>query len=101
MGGALGTARTRGYRRPNLAGGASGALNLGTGQGYSVREVVAAVGSIAGRSVPVRESTRRAGDPPLLVADPTRALERLGWRPLRSGLDEIIITAWLWHTARG
>ncbi len=83
-----------------LAGGASAALNLGTGQGASVREVIAAVAAVAGRPVPVREAPRRAGDPPVLVADPRRAMERLGWRPLHSRLPRIVETAWRWHEAR-
>ena len=82
-----------------LAGGASAAFNLGTGQGASVREVIAAVAAVAGRPVPVREAPRRAGDPPVLVADPRRAMERLGWRPLHSRLPRIVETAWRWHEA--
>ena len=57
------------------------ALNLGTGSGHSVREVIAAVERVAGRPVPRREAPRRPGDPPELVADPALARERLGWRP--------------------
>lgn len=83
-----------------LAGGASGALNLGTGKGYSVREVVRTVEAVSGRPVPVREAPRRAGDPPVLVADASRAWARLGWRPAHSSLEEIVTTAWRWHEAR-
>jgi UDP-glucose-4-epimerase GalE len=61
-----------------LQGGASVTLNLGTGQGHSVREVVAAAERIIGRSIPVRESGRRPGDPPTLVADPSRSRALLG-----------------------
>ena len=65
-----------------LAEGAEiGGLNLGTGIGHSVREVLAAVQQAAGRPVPVREGPRRAGDPPSLVADPARAMQLLGWQP--------------------
>ncbi|MBV8650848.1 MAG: UDP-glucose 4-epimerase GalE [Alphaproteobacteria bacterium] len=77
--------------------GASQALNLGTGRGYSVREVIAAAERITGRRVPRRKTVRRPGDPPALVADARRAQEMLGWQPSRSDLDTIIRTAWAWH----
>lgn len=80
-----------------LAGGESTALNLGTGQGYSVRQVVGAIEAVGGRPVPVREAPRRAGDPPVLVADPRRAMQRLNWQPSHSSLSGIIETAWRWH----
>jgi UDP-glucose-4-epimerase GalE len=79
------------------AGGESGAFNLGTGQGCSVRQVIATVERIAGRAVPFRETARRPGDPPELVADPALAGTRLGWRPQYSGLDTIIRTALAWE----
>ena len=79
-------------------GGISTALNLGTGVGYSVRQVLRAVEAEAGRGLPVRESERRAGDPPELVADPRRAFAVLGWKPTRSELDFIVATAWAWHS---
>jgi UDP-arabinose 4-epimerase len=78
-------------------GGESGALNLGTGQGCSVRQVIAAVERIAGRPVPFRETARRAGDPPELVADPGLARIRFGWQPRHSDLDTIIATALAWE----
>jgi UDP-glucose-4-epimerase GalE len=77
-----------------LEGGDSLQLNLGTGRGYSVREVVAAVGRVTGRQVPFREMPRRAGDPPMLVADPSRANRLLAWRPALSDIDTIVRTAW-------
>ncbi len=83
------------------AGGDSAALNLGTGRGYSVREVIAAVERIGGRKVPQREAARRQGDPPELVADPALALSRLGWQPRHSDLDTIIATALAWETRAG
>ena len=79
-------------------GGESRALNLGTGQGYSVREVINAVGRISPHPVPFREAPRRAGDPPVLVADATHAGEVLGWEPQHSGLEAIIQSAWNWHS---
>ena len=79
------------------AGGESAALNLGTGQGCSVRQVIAAVERIATRPVPFREAPRRPGDPPELVADPALARARLAWRPQHSDLDTIIRTALAWE----
>ena len=79
-------------------GGDSLTLNLGTGGGASVREVVAAVERVAGRPVPQRETARRPGDPPELVADPALARRRLGWQPRYSDLDTIVRTALAWET---
>ena len=73
-------------------------LNLGTGDGYTVREVVEAARRVTGRPIAVREEGRRAGDPPELVAANARAREQLGWAP-RRGLDEMIADAWAWHQA--
>jgi UDP-arabinose 4-epimerase len=82
-----------------LTGGSeSMELNLGTGRGHSVREVVAAVERISGRPVPRREAPRRPGDPPELVADATLARERLDWRSTHSDLDTIVRTALDWET---
>ena len=80
-----------------VVGGASTALNLGTGQGYSVRQVVRAIEVASGRPVPLREAPRRAGDPPVLIADPRQAMQRLHWQPQHSGLSQIVETAWRWH----
>jgi UDP-arabinose 4-epimerase len=77
-------------------GGASGAMNLGTGRGYSVREVVATVEQVTGRKVPVREVGRRPGDPATLVADAANANRQLGWHPRHSSLEEMVRTAWEW-----
>jgi UDP-arabinose 4-epimerase len=81
------------------SGGASQSLNLGTGQGHSVREVVDMVGQVGGRTVPSAVAPRRPGDPPRLVADPSCANRVLGWQPRHSSLREIIETAWRWHEA--
>lgn len=67
-----------------------GPINLGTGQGYSVREVIDACSEVLHQPVPHSMAERRAGDPPALVADPTSARERLGWRPERSDLRTIV-----------
>ncbi|MCE3277234.1 MAG: UDP-glucose 4-epimerase GalE [Propionibacteriaceae bacterium] len=81
-------------------GGSGLALNLGTGRGYSVREVVATVERVGGRPVPVREAPRRPGDPPALVADPTRAAQVLNWRPQHANLESIVRSAWAWRVSR-
>jgi UDP-glucose-4-epimerase GalE len=71
------------------------ALNLGTGHGYSVREVLSSIEEITGRPVPHRIGMRRPGDPPTLVADPSRAQSLLRWKA-RYSLSEIVATAWKW-----
>ena len=75
------------------AGDSLGAMNLGTGHGYSVRQVLETTAQVIGRPVPHAFGPRRPGDPPSLVADPTRAMAALGWRPLRSDLPTIIAEA--------
>ncbi len=79
-------------------GGGNIAVNLGTGRGRSVREVIAAAEAATGRRVPVKAAPRRPGDPPALVADPSLAAEILGWRPQHSDLDTIIRSALAWQT---
>jgi UDP-glucose 4-epimerase len=73
--------------------------NLGNGGGFSVRQVLAAAESIVGRVVPHAIGPRRLGDPPVLVASASRAAALLGWRPLRTGLDEMVGSAWAWRQA--
>ena len=80
------------------AGGESTAVNVGTGVGSSVMDVVAAVSDAAGRPVPYDVAPRRAGDPTATVADPSAAERLLGWRA-RHGLTEIAETAYAWHAA--
>lgn len=81
-----------------VGGGETVALNLGTGKGYSVCEVIAAVERVnGGRATPSRDAPRRAGDPPSLIAAPGRASQLLGWQPQHSDLDNIVRTAWAWH----
>ncbi len=79
------------------AGEARLQLNLGTGTGHSVRQVVASVEKITGRKVPLREVGRRAGDPPALVADARQAAAVLGWKPRYSGIDTIVEHAFRWY----
>lgn len=80
-----------------LAGGETTALNLGTGKGHSVLQVVEAAERVTGNPVWRTEGPRRAGDPPELVADPARAKRVLGWQPGLQTIDEIVATAWAWH----
>ncbi len=80
-----------------LDGGETSALNLGTGTGVSNREVLEAIGRVTGRPVSHRIGPRRPGDPPVLVADPALAKEKLGWTARLSDLDTIVETAWQWH----
>jgi UDP-arabinose 4-epimerase len=80
-------------------GGQSTSINLGTGKGYSVQEVISAVERVTGRPVPERKSARRPGDPPALLADSAKAARVLGWRPRYSSLEDIVQTAWCWHSA--
>ena len=79
-----------------LKGGGSLALNLGTGEGHSVRAVIDAAERVTGRTIARRETARRPGDPPTLVADARKAKATLGWTPRLSGLDDIIASAWAW-----
>jgi len=80
-----------------LSGGAPTALNLGTGQGASVKEVIQAVEAASGRPVPCEEGPRRAGDPSYLVANPRAAADVLGWQAQESALQDLVQTAWNWH----
>ncbi|MGE5239730.1 MAG: UDP-glucose 4-epimerase GalE [Chloroflexota bacterium] len=80
-----------------LNGGESATLNLGTGTGHSVREVISAVERLSGKRFTVIETARRPGDPPVLIADATRSGEVLHWSPRFSSLESIVKTAWRWH----
>jgi UDP-arabinose 4-epimerase len=79
------------------SGTPSQVLNLGTGRGYSVREVLTAVGTALGREVPHTLAPRRAGDPAEVVADARRAKAVLGWSAQESALETIVTTAARWH----
>lgn len=78
-------------------GGASDAFNLGNGNGVSVRELIASVERVTGRSVTRQTGARRAGDPAVLVASSARIMRDLGWQPRLAALDDIVATAWQWH----
>jgi UDP-glucose 4-epimerase len=82
-----------------LEPGAGLQLNLGTGRGYSVREVIDACRRVAGRPIPERIGARRPGDPPELVADSSRAQKVLSWQPKYRDIDSIVATAWRWHSS--
>ncbi|RYG59069.1 MAG: UDP-glucose 4-epimerase GalE [Alphaproteobacteria bacterium] len=80
-----------------LKGGSTTTFNLGTGQGHSVQEVIDAVARITNHIVPANTHPRRAGDPPALVADSSRAQKELNWKPEYSDLSTIVGTAWEWR----
>ncbi len=79
--------------------GAAYFYNLGTGTPSSVREIIQAVEAVTGLEVPVVEAPRRAGDPPALYADSSKAQAELGWEMKFTDVKEIIATAWKWHQA--
>ena len=80
-----------------LKGHSGGVFNLGSGKGFSVREILAAIAAETGREVPHVVKPRRVGDPTYLVADATAARDTLNFRPAHSDLASIIRTAWAWH----
>ena len=82
------------------AGNPGRAFNVGTGRGYSVKEVLAAAEKITGSTIRYRIAPRRDGDPPELVADSRLAQELLDWQPRHSDLENIVGTAWQWETNR-
>ncbi len=72
-------------------------FNLGTGNGVTVKELLAAIEKVTGRKLPVTTAPRRPGDAPALVANLNKAQTLLGWKPSRS-LEEIVASAWRWHS---
>jgi UDP-glucose-4-epimerase GalE len=87
--------------RALLKGAPSGAYNVGTGAGHSVREVLGAVEEVTGRKVPFVMGPRRAGDAAVLVADSSRLTQTFGWKPRFTDLREIVATAWEFEKRRG
>ena len=79
-------------------GGNSDAFNLGTGTGYSVRQVIDTASAVTGLTVPAVTAARRAGDPPVLICDARKVTDALGWRPQFTDLTRIVETAWAWHS---
>lgn len=80
--------------------GESRAFNLGVGQGFSVREVIEVARKVTGKDIKAVEAPRREGDPPVLIADSTKARSILKWNPEYTSLNDIISSAWEWHRKR-
>ena len=83
-----------------LQGGESTAFNLGNGNGFSVKQVIATATQVIGKPIKVIESKRRAGDPPVLVGSGEKARQMLGWVPQYPDLESIVTHAWNWHCQR-
>ncbi|WP_053360684.1 UDP-glucose 4-epimerase GalE [Bacillus sp. FJAT-27251] len=79
-------------------GGASDVFNLGSSQGFSVKEMIEAARSVTGKEIPAQIGPRRAGDPSTLVASSDKAKKVLGWNPARTSVNKIIEDAWKWHS---
>lgn len=82
---------------PGLKEGEGKFYNVGTGRGYSVRQVLEVAGEVVGKPIPFEAAERRPGDPPELVAAADRIRAELAWKPKHSGLKDILATAWAWH----
>ena len=80
-----------------LSGGSSRVYNLGSENGFSVRQMIDSAKKVTGVDFPVVEEERRAGDPAVLIASSAKIREELGWEPQHSSVDEVISTAWKWH----
>jgi UDP-glucose 4-epimerase len=83
--------------RALLDGAENTALNLGTGRGWSIRELIASVREVTGCEFTVQVGARRPGDPPSLVADASRARHQLGWRPRYPNVATQVTHAWAWR----
>ena len=83
-----------------LSGKRSACYNIGNGTGFSIGDVISTAEHVVGRKIPVRYAERRAGDPPRLIADATRAHKELGWIPKRTDIETIIRDAWNWEKKR-
>jgi UDP-glucose 4-epimerase len=73
-------------------------FNIGTGVGQSVKDIITACEKVVGHSIPQETAPRRPGDPPRLVADPTKLKTQLGWEPAYTDIEETVATAWEWHS---
>jgi len=71
--------------------------NVGSGNGFSVREVIETARKVTGHAIPAAESPRRPGDPARLVASPQKIKDELGWHPAHTNMDDILSSAWEWH----
>ena len=76
-------------------------FNVGSGNGFSVREVIDAARNVTGHAIPVVESPRRPGDSARLVASPNKIMTELGWKPTRTNMQDILSSAWEWHQSNG
>ncbi|MEA5577932.1 UDP-glucose 4-epimerase GalE [Anabaena sp. UHCC 0451] len=83
-----------------LQGGESEVFNLGNGNGFSVKEVIAAAEEVTGINIPVQECDRRPGDPPSLIGSSEKARKILNWQPQYPGIQDIVTHAWNWHQKR-
>ncbi|MBO1056406.1 MAG: UDP-glucose 4-epimerase GalE [Dolichospermum sp. JUN01] len=83
-----------------LNGGESEVFNLGNGNGFSVREVIAAAEDVTGMVISVQECDRRIGDPPALIGTSEKARKILNWQPQYPGIKDIVSHAWQWHKTR-
>ena len=83
-----------------LQGGDTAVFNLGTGKGFSVKQVIDTAVTVTGQNIKVVESDRRPGDPPSLVGSSDKARKELGWKPQYAALEDIIAHAWQWHQHR-
>ena len=80
-------------------GNESSVFNLGSSEGFSVKEMVEAARRVTGKEIPAKIGERRAGDPAVLIASPQKAYDVLGWQPQYTNVDKIIETAWKWHVS--
>ncbi len=96
----LAAAHVRALEYMSTGDATSQAFNLGTGSGFSIRQVLDSIARVTGRPVPAHIGPRRPGDSAVLVADPTRARQALGWMPTLSDLDTIVRTAKAWTQRR-
>jgi UDP-glucose 4-epimerase len=75
--------------------------NIGSGNGFSVREVIEAARKVTGHAIPIIELPRRAGDSARLVASPNKLMKELGWKPTHTNMQDILSSAWDWHQSNG
>ncbi|HWO77352.1 MAG TPA: UDP-glucose 4-epimerase GalE [Bacillus sp. (in: firmicutes)] len=80
-------------------GGKSDIFNLGSSQGFSVKEIIEAARRVTGKDIPAQIGARRTGDPSILIASSEKAKQKLGWNPTRTSIEKIIEDAWRWHSA--
>nr|WP_199303647.1 MULTISPECIES: UDP-glucose 4-epimerase [unclassified Synechocystis] len=83
-----------------MQGGATNIFNLGNGNGFSVREMIATAQLVTNRPIPVLQGDRRPGDPPILVGSSEKARQILGWQPQYPLAKDILTHAWAWHQQR-